>query len=107
MGDAVDLGGDAARLLAREPAPAAAGAARGGGRARRRPPLPARFWVYAGFAVLYGVCETVNGNWAQLDLTSELGASQTAAAFALTAFWAMVTLGRVVFAAVERRLPAG
>jgi predicted MFS family arabinose efflux permease len=71
-----------------------------------RPPLPARFWVYAGFAVLYGVCETVNGNWAQLDLTSELGASQTAAAFALTAFWAMVTLGRVLFAAVQRRLPA-
>ena len=71
-----------------------------------RPPLPARFWVYAGFAVLYGVCETLNGNWAQLDLTSELGASQTTAAFALTAFWAMVTLGRVLFAAVQRRLPA-
>ena len=68
--------------------------------------LPARFWVYAGFAVLYGVCETLNGNWSQLDLTSELGASTTAAAFALTAFWAMVTLGRVLFAAVQRRLPA-
>src|SRR6185436_10864650 len=64
-----------------------------------RPPLPRRFWVYAGFAVLYGICETLNGNWAQLDLTSDLGASQTAAAFALTAFWAMVTVGRVLFAA--------
>ena len=71
-----------------------------------RAPLPARFWVYAGFAVLYGVCETLNGNWAQLDLTGELGASQTTAAFALTAFWAMVTVGRVLFAAVQRRLPA-
>jgi predicted MFS family arabinose efflux permease len=71
-----------------------------------RPPLPTRFWVYAGFAVLYGVCETLNGNWAQLDLTSDLGASQTAAAFALTAFWAMVTLGRVLFAAVEQVIPA-
>ena len=71
-----------------------------------KPQLPARFWVYAGFAVLYGVCETLNGNWSQLDMTSELGASQTVAAFALTAFWAMVTLGRVIFAAVERRLPA-
>jgi fucose permease len=71
-----------------------------------RPPLPGRFWVYAGFAVLYGICETLNGNWAQLDLTSELGASQTTAAFALTAFWAMVTLGRVLFAAIQRRLPA-
>jgi len=66
--------------------------------------IPARFWMYAAFAVLYGVCETVNGNWSQLDMTSELGASTTEAAIALTAFWAMVTVGRVVFAAVERWL---
>jgi MFS family permease len=67
--------------------------------------IPGRFWVYAAFAVLYGVCETVNGNWSQLDMTSELGASTTEAALALTAFWAMVTVGRVVFAAIERRVP--
>jgi MFS family permease len=67
--------------------------------------IPARFWAYAAFAVLYGVCETVNGNWSQLDMTSEVGASTTAAAVALTAFWGMVTVGRVVFAAVERVLP--
>jgi MFS family permease len=68
--------------------------------------IPRRFWAYAGFAVLYGVCETVNGNWAQLDMTRELGASTTAAALALTAFWALVTLGRVFFAAVQRVVPA-
>jgi MFS family permease len=68
--------------------------------------IPARFWVYAGFAVLYGVCETVNGNWSQLDMTSELGASTTQAALTLTAFWGMVTLGRVFFAAVQRRVPS-
>jgi predicted MFS family arabinose efflux permease len=62
--------------------------------------------VYAGFAVLYGVCETLNGNWSQLDMTSNLGASTTAAAIALTAFWAMVTVGRVLSAATERRVPA-
>jgi MFS family permease len=67
--------------------------------------IPARFWAYAAFAVLYGVCETVNGNWSQLDMTSEVGASTSAAAVALTAFWGMVTVGRVVFAAVERVLP--
>jgi predicted MFS family arabinose efflux permease len=66
--------------------------------------LPRRFWMYAGFAVLYGVCETVNGNWSQLDMTTKLGASTTTAAIALTAFWAMVTVGRVVFAAVDRWL---
>ncbi len=67
--------------------------------------IPSRFWVYAGFAVLYGICETVNGNWAQLDMT-DLGSSTTAAAIALTAFWAMVTLGRILFAAIEARFPS-
>jgi MFS family permease len=83
-----------------EPPPRAAGARSGGGG------IPTRFWVYAGFAVLYGICETVNGNWAQLDMTSELGASTTVASLALTAFWAVVTLGRVAFAAVQRWIPA-
>jgi fucose permease len=74
--------------------------------ASRRIGIPRRFWVYAGFAVLYGICETINGNWAQLDMTSELGASKTQAAFALTTFWAMVTIGRVLFAAIQRIFPA-
>src|SRR5215469_11237019 len=68
--------------------------------------IPSRFWAYAGFAVLYGICETVNGNWSQLDMTSKVGASTTQAALALTAFWGMVTVGRVFFAAVQSRLPA-
>src|SRR5580765_8251583 len=68
--------------------------------------VPARFWMYAAFAVLYGICETTNGNWSQLDMTSEVGASTTQAALALTAFWGMVTVGRVLFAAVQRRIPA-
>ena len=68
--------------------------------------IPRRFWMYAGFAVLYGICETVNGNWAQLDMTGELGTSTTAAALALTAFWGMVTIGRVLFAAVQRVVSA-
>ena len=67
--------------------------------------IPSRFWVYAGFAVLYGICETVNGNWAQLDMT-DLGSSTTAASLALTAFWAMVTLGRILFAAIEAWFPS-
>jgi len=67
--------------------------------------IPTRFWMYAAFAVLYGVCETVNGNWSQLDMTSKLGASTTQASLALTAFWGMATVGRVVFAAVDRWLP--
>ena len=67
--------------------------------------IPARFWLFAAFAVLYGICETMNGNWSQSDMTSELGASTTQAAIALTAFWAMVTVGRVLFAAIVRWPP--
>jgi MFS family permease len=62
--------------------------------------VPRRFWVYAGFAVLYGICETVNGNWSQLDM-KDLGASTTQASLALTAFWGMVTVGRLLFAAAQ------
>jgi fucose permease len=72
--------------------------------AARAAKIPRRFWMYAGFAILYGFCETVNGNWSQLDMTSKLGASTTQAAIALTAFWAMITVGRVVFAAINRLL---
>jgi fucose permease len=78
-------------------------AARRGDQARPR--LPGRFWLYAAFAVCYGICETMNGNWSQLDMTSRLGASATQASLALAAFWAMVTVGRVLFGAIERWLP--
>jgi len=71
----------------------------------QRAGIPPRFWLFAAFAVLYGICETMNGNWSQQDMTSELGASTTQASLALTAFWAMVTVGRLLFAAIARWLP--
>jgi MFS family permease len=67
--------------------------------------IPSRFWLFAGFAVMYGICETMNGNWAQLDMTQQLGASVTLASVALFAFWGMVTVGRIGVAAIERRFP--
>jgi MFS family permease len=67
--------------------------------------VPAGFWVFAAFAVLYGFCETMNGNWSQLDVTS-LGVRPAIASIALTAFWAVVTAGRVLLAAVQRWLPS-
>jgi MFS family permease len=86
------------------PAPAPApqpGAARAAGGGR----VPAGFWLFGAFAVLYGYCETMNGNWSQLDVTS-LGVKASTAALALTAFWALVTAGRVLFAAIQRWLPS-
>ena len=73
--------------------------------AQRGSGVPARFWLFAAFAVLYGICETMNGNWAEVDMTQHLGASATQASLALTAFWGMVTVGRVVFALLQRWLP--
>ena len=55
-------------------------------------------------AVCYGICETMNGNWASLDM-KDIGASTTQASLALTAFWASVTIGRVGFAALQRWIP--
>jgi len=67
--------------------------------------IPSRFWLFAGFAVLYGICETMNGNWSEHDMTSSFGATTTQAALALTAFWAMVTVGRLLFAAIGGWMP--
>jgi fucose permease len=72
----------------------------------RQAGLPARFWIFAAFALLYGVVETMNGNWATLYMTTNLAASTTVASLALTAFWVTVTVGRVLFAAVEKQFPA-
>ena len=74
------------------------------GRARR-PSLPPAFRMFAVFALLYGIVETMNGNWSTVYMTGTLGASAAEASLALTAFWGLVTVGRVLFAAIERWLP--
>ena len=75
--------------------------------AKGKTQLPERFWVYATFVLLYGICETMNGNWASLYMTQNFGASTTLASLALTIFWATVTAGRILFAAIERWFPEG
>ena len=67
--------------------------------------LPSRFWIFAAFVLLYGICETMNGNWASLYMTQRLGASTTLASLALTIFWGTVTAGRMLFAAIGRWFP--
>jgi MFS family permease len=93
-------------LLASRPLPLRAGSRAAAAQPGRRAGIPPRFALYAAFAVLYGICETLNGNWSQLEMTTEVGASTTIAALSLTAFWAMVTAGRVLFAAIEHRFPS-
>jgi len=67
--------------------------------------IPARFWLFAIFILLYGVCETMNGNWAGLYMTQHFHAGATEASLALTIFWATVTAGRILFAGLERWVP--
>jgi MFS family permease len=67
--------------------------------------MPTRFWIYASFALVYGICETMNANWATIYMSKGLGASATLASLALTVFWVTVTGGRVLFAAIEKWCP--
>jgi fucose permease len=68
--------------------------------------LPRRFWLYAAAVFLYGLVETLNGNWAIFYLSGERGISARSAAFTLAAFWVMVTAGRVLIALISQRVPA-
>jgi fucose permease len=87
-------------------APSAPTRSRADTQAMQRSGIPVQFWVFAGFALLYGFCETMNGNWSQIDLTTHLGLSATVASLALTAFWAVVTAGRVLFALIQKWFPS-
>ena len=71
----------------------------------KRNGVPARFWLYAAFALVYGICETLSANWAPVYLSAGLGASTALASMALTVFWGAVTGGRVLFAAIEKWCP--
>jgi len=71
-----------------------------------RPALPGRFWWYAAAVLLYGICETLFGNWSSLYLVGERGLSAQVASLALAAFWACVTIGRIIVAALTSRVPA-
>ena len=94
------------RAPLRLPYDAASSGTAGSGAGRRGGGLPARFWCFAGAVLLYGVVETLSGNWATLYLATERGVSAQDASFALTAFWVMVTLGRVIVAVLDRFVAA-
>ena len=91
------------RLPLQEKTPASPGSAAGLSPVRRSN-VPARFWAYAAFALVYGICETMNANWASVYLSTDLQASTNLATLALTVFWVAVTGGRILFATTARWL---
>jgi FHS family glucose/mannose:H+ symporter-like MFS transporter len=60
--------------------------------------LSGRLWSFAAIVVLYGISETLCGNWAILYVHGERGFPARQAGLALAAFWAMVTVGRLAIA---------
>lgn len=67
--------------------------------------LPATFPAFAAAALLYGICETMNGNWASILMSTTLGNTPAASSLGLTIFWGMVTGGRLLFASIDRWFP--
>jgi predicted MFS family arabinose efflux permease len=67
--------------------------------------LPAVFPAFAAAAFLYGICETMNGNWASILMSNTLSNPATTASLALTIFWGTVTGGRLLFASIDRWIP--
>src|SRR5215467_4636324 len=86
-------------VSAKEPLEASVGAADSSSSKR----LPGGFWLFAAAVLLYGIAETLNGNWSGPYLTGQRGVSAQGASFALTTFWTMVTIGRILFAALSSR----
>ena len=72
---------------------------------KSRGALSRQFWLFATFALCYGIVETLNGNWAILYMKGVLSAPAGLAAVTLTLFWAAATAGRVFFAVIEHWLP--
>lgn len=67
--------------------------------------LPGRFWIWIGFALLYGICETLFGNWGTVYLAQQRGLPSDTANLALAAFWAAVTIGRLLVAVASVKVP--
>jgi fucose permease len=71
-----------------------------------RPVGEGALWLFIGVGALYGVTESVYGNWAVVFLHEERGLGVAVAGLALTAFWAALTAGRLAVAAVLLRVRA-
>jgi predicted MFS family arabinose efflux permease len=68
-----------------------------------RAAIPTLFWVFAGALVIYGIGETMFGNWGTTLLVGK-GVKSTSANDALAVFWAAVTIGRLAIALVSTRM---
>jgi fucose permease len=61
--------------------------------------IPQIIWVLAALAFLYGVAEATFSNWCVIYLHEDASLGIDTSGLALSAFWGMVTLGRLGYAA--------
>jgi fucose permease len=66
----------------------------------------AGIWIFIVIVILYGYCETIFATWAIIFLSSERALPPVPASYALFAFWAMVTLGRLLVSFLTVVIPA-
>jgi MFS transporter, FHS family, glucose/mannose:H+ symporter len=74
-----------------------------GARRERGTGVPSLFWIFAGALVIYGIGETMFGNWGTTLLAGH-GVKATSAQDALAVFWAAVTVGRLGIALVSNHI---
>jgi FHS family glucose/mannose:H+ symporter-like MFS transporter len=65
--------------------------------------IPTLFWLFASVLVVYGIGETMFGNWGTTLLTGK-GIGSSAATDALAAFWAAATIGRLLISLSASRI---
>jgi fucose permease len=68
--------------------------------------FPSGVWLFIFIVFLYGYCETIFANWAIIFLNKEKSISPAQAGYALAAFWAMVTVGRLLVSFMAVWVPA-
>lgn len=64
-----------------------------------------RLLLFVLVATLYGLSETLNGNWAVLLMSNHLDSPPQVSSLALTLFWTFVTLGRLLFSKFPKWFP--
>ena len=65
--------------------------------------IPNLFWLFAAALVIYGLAETMFGNWGTTLLVGR-GVKPNWANYALATFWAAVTVGRLLIALVSGKV---
>lgn len=68
--------------------------------------LPPGAWFFLAAIFVYGIAESIAGNWASLFLTIDKQFTFRTAARSLSAFWISLTLGRILAALAATRVDA-